>query len=253
MLRSAEQLRGYTILATDGEIGRVDAFLFDMATWTVRYLAVRTGSWLMGRVVLVPPEVLSGIDPEARTLHVALTCTQVRHSPEVDTEHPDLPPQGIGLARYYGHSSYWGAPGVWSAGTYPETLGGGAEPRPQQRSEEEEHGAERLRSTRQVTGHRIRARDGEIGHVADFIVDEASWAIRYMVVDTGTWWPGRRVLVSPEWIRNVSWASALVAVDLEREVIRQGPEYDPSRLLNREDEEALYRHHQRRGYWEDHK
>ena len=57
-----------------------------------------------------------------------------------------------------------------------------------------------LRSSRAVTGYHIQATDGDIGHVEDFLVDDHSWAIRYMIVDTTNWWPGKKVLVAPAWI-----------------------------------------------------
>nr|PZN29166.1 MAG: hypothetical protein DIU80_09670 [Chloroflexota bacterium] len=96
----------------------------------------------------------------------------------------------------------------------------------------------------------IQALDGDIGHVEDFILDDESWALRYMVVDTRNWWPGKRVLVSPRWIESVSWDDRAVYVDLTKEQVKSGPEYDPERMLNREDEERLYRHYGRPAYWE---
>jgi hypothetical protein len=106
-------------------------------------------------------------------------------------------------------------------------------------------------------GHRQRAgsvfreaTDGEIGHVEDFLVDDRIWAIRYVVVDTRNWWPGRKVLISPEWIKRVSWPDSRVYVDLTREGVKASPEYDPDRPLERDYESRLYRHYGRRSYWE---
>lgn len=249
MLRSTEQLHGFTILATEREAGRVEAFLFDAATWAVPYLVARMGPPLVGRLVLVAPGALGAIDDARRTLAVALTCAQVEQGPEIDLDRPDAPPQGIGLARLYSRSAMWGAPGVYSAGTYPEALGGAAPPPAEEPPPEA--GAPALCNTRLAVRSRVRARDGELGHTADFIVDDAVWVIRYLVVDTGTWRPGRQVLIAPGWIRSAGWAGGSVSVDLEGAAIRQGPEYDPSRALSREDEAALYRHHGRQGYWEE--
>jgi hypothetical protein len=113
-----------------------------------------------------------------------------------------------------------------------------------------QRGDSHLRSMREITGYAIQARDGEIGHVEDFIVDDATWAIRYMAVDTKNWWPGKKVLVAPHWITSVSWLDQSVAVDLTRESIKRSPEYDPSTLLNREYETRLYHHYGRKPYWE---
>jgi len=67
-----------------------------------------------------------------------------------------------------------------------------------------------LRSTRQVTGYHIHATDGELGHVEDFIVDDENWAVRFLVVDTRNWLPGKKVLLSPQWIERVEWADSSV-------------------------------------------
>jgi hypothetical protein len=115
---------------------------------------------------------------------------------------------------------------------------------------QEERGDPNLRSTREVTGYAIQALDDDIGHVDDFVVDDESWAIRYMVVDTRNWWPGKRVLVSPRWITTVSWTDCAVHVDLRKEEVKGGPEYDAERVLNREDEERLHRHYRRPAYWD---
>ena len=113
-----------------------------------------------------------------------------------------------------------------------------------------------LRSARDVTGYYIAARDGDIGHVDDFLVDDRAWAIRYLIVDTRNWWPGKKVALSPEWIKTVSWTDSRVHVDLQREEIKAAPEYDASRPFEREDETRLFEHYDRRKdsgrrkYWE---
>ena len=106
-----------------------------------------------------------------------------------------------------------------------------------------------LRSSEEVTGYNIGALDGEIGHVDDFIVDDETWAIRYLVVSTKNWWPGKKVLVSPAWIDNVSWDAREVAIGMTREAIKAAPEYSDAALLTREYETGLYGHYNRDGYW----
>ena len=89
------------------------------------------------------------------------------------------------------------------------------------------HDDPHLRSTRNVTGYHIDAADGEIGHVTDYVIDDQSWALRFIVVDTRNWLPGRSVLISPHWIRRVEWGEAKVTVDLSREAVEHSPEFDP--------------------------
>jgi hypothetical protein len=100
-----------------------------------------------------------------------------------------------------------------------------------------------------VIGYHIAATDGDIGHVEDFLVDEATWAIRYMVVDTRNCWSGKKVLVSPGWIAHVDWDASKVGVDMTCEQIKKSPEYDPSGPVQRDYEARLHDHYGRPGYW----
>jgi hypothetical protein len=100
-----------------------------------------------------------------------------------------------------------------------------------------------------VSGHYVQATDGEIGHVEDFIIDDETWAIRYLIIDTRNWWPGKKVLISPQWIERVSWNESKVFVDLSREVIKKSPEYPEEFLPTRDYETGLHRHYNRQGYW----
>jgi hypothetical protein len=102
-----------------------------------------------------------------------------------------------------------------------------------------------------VTGHRVEATDGVIGHVEDFVIDDETWAIRYLLLDTRNWWPGRRVLISPQWINGVIWLDAKVVVNLTRDAIEHSPEFSKESVLTRDYEDALHRHYNRRGYWQD--
>ncbi|MGQ9572218.1 MAG: PRC-barrel domain-containing protein [Dehalococcoidia bacterium] len=118
----------------------------------------------------------------------------------------------------------------------PETARRIEEEEARRRESEDPH----LRSVKEVTGYHIQATDGEIGHVEDFILDDEDWVIRYMVVDTRNWLPGKKVLVAPGWVENIDWSESKVAVGLSREEIKDSPEYDPSAPVNREYEVRLY-------------
>ena len=83
-----------------------------------------------------------------------------------------------------------------------------------------------LHKLSRVSGLHLHATDGEIGHVADFLLDEAGWAIRYMVVDTSNWIGGKRVLVSPSVVAAVDWAARTVHVSLTRDQIKRSPTLD---------------------------
>ncbi|MDP3334174.1 MAG: PRC-barrel domain-containing protein, partial [Methylococcaceae bacterium] len=150
--------------------------------------------------------------------------------------------------QYYGWPLYWGGPFMWgSYSTYPYIV---RDPEIWEKpSYDEQKWDPSLRSTHDVSGHHIQAEDGDIGHVDDFIIDDETWTIRYLIINTQNWWPGKKVLVSPQWIERVSWSESTVFVNLTREAIRQSPEYTEESLLTRDYEAGLHRHYDRQGYW----
>lgn len=255
MLKPASEFKGLTIAATDGDIGSVTDVYFDDLSWTVRYLVVDTGTWLPGRQVLISP---LSVQQAGDKILVSLTRTQVQNSPPVEADKPVNRQQEEAIARYYDQRYYWEGPYRWGLLAYPGMPPVPATPLPADARAEEMAARERenpsgdptLRSARDVTGYYIGAADGEIGHVDDFLVEDRAWAIRYLVVATRNWWPGKKVLISPEWIKTVSWADSQVQVDLRRDEIKGAPEYDPSRPFDREYEARLLEHHNRRKYWE---
>ena len=105
-----------------------------------------------------------------------------------------------------------------------------------------------LRSSNAVIGHQIEATDGDIGHLEDLLVDDYTWAIRYLIVDTSNWWGGQRVLVAPGWIKDVSWPEAKVSVDLTRQAVKDAPPYDSAAQLDRQREQGIYEHSGRPGF-----
>lgn len=234
---------GCTIRATDGNLGIVDEFYFDDKTWMIRYIVVETGNWLSGRKVLISPLVFGKPDLESSTIAVTLTCAQVGNSPDIDTERPICRQHEVELNEHY----QWPSPSGYggSFGNIPLPLSAREASAEQESSTPGHPDDPHLRSTRQVTGYHIHATDGEIGHVEDFILDDDSWTIRFLVVDTGNWLPGKKVLLSPQWIDRVEWADSSVHFDLTRESVKNSPEFDPSKPVNRDYEAYLYDHYER--------
>jgi sporulation protein YlmC with PRC-barrel domain len=244
MLKSVSRMKDLTIHASDGEIGRVEEFYFDDETWTVRYLIVNTGGWLSGRLVLISPMFLLRADWETAQLHVALTTKQIENSPDIDTQKP------VSRQHEAEYMDAFNVPYYWGGGPYPAGLAGTAIPIPARAVEAERESADsHLRSTTALKGYHIEASDGEIGHVEDFIVDTDTWSIRYLEVKTRNWLPGKKVLISPEWIETVSWLDSEVSVGLLQETIKSAPEYIESRAITREYENQLHAYYGRPPYW----
>jgi hypothetical protein len=117
------------------------------------------------------------------------------------------------------------------------------------RAERREEGDPHLRSAKAIINNQIEATDGGIGHVRDLLVDEETWAIRYLVVNTSAWWFGHQVLIAPQWIQDMSWLNTTVSVKLTQQAVKDSPGYDPAVPLSRDYEVILHRHHGRTGYW----
>jgi len=235
----------------DGELGTVADYYFDDETWAVRYLTVETGGWLRGRQVLISPISVIHADWEARRLDVALTKKQVENSPNIDTHRPVSRQHEAAYLDYYGYPSYWGGPYLWGPAFYPAGLGSPVTASAEAMAERVrgESPDSHLRSAEAVTGYHIEAVDGEIGHVVGFVLEDEAWAIRYIEAATRNWWPGKKVLVSPAWIQQVSWPESKVYIGLSRETIQNGPEYVETTPITREYESRLHDHYGRPPYW----
>lgn len=254
MLRSIKNLQDFEVIATDGGIGSVDRFYFDDERWAIRYLVVDTGNWLPGRRVLISPFSVRMVDWSAGTVSLSITRGMVQSSPDIETHKPVSRQHEVEYLRYYGYPYYWGGSGLWGPGPYPVGLAAAnaADARARAEAELEEARAKgdlHLRSSKEVIGYHLQATDGELGHVEDLLVEDDSWAIRYIVVDTSNWWFGKKVLVSPEWIRDVSWSHEKLNVDLTRQSVKGAPEYDSAAHLDRQWEADYYAHYRRRPYW----
>lgn len=247
MLSKAKTLQGYKLQSLGGEIGHVKEFYFDDRHWAIRYLVADTGGWLTGRQVLISPYALGAILKEEQQITVDLTKKQIEDSPSLDSDRPVSRQFEEVYYGYYAFPTYWTGPYMWGASA--DIM------RDRSKWKERAHAEKawdpHLRSTHDVNGRHIKAIDGEIGHVEDFIIDDETWAIRYLVIDTQNWWPGKRVLVSPQWIERVGGSRSKMLINLSRESIRQSPEYTDDSLLSRDYENDLHRHYQRPGYWAD--
>ena len=258
MLRTLAELEGYTIGATDGDVGQVSDLYFDDRAWTLRYFVVETGKWLASRKVLISPYAIGAPNWPERILPAAITRDQVRNSPEMDTDRPVSRQQEEQFLGYYGYPNYWVGGGLWGPMAYPgATMGGSMLGAPtlqdtQAQAERHQHDDHHLRSGKAIMKYSIRATDGDIGHVQDMLVEDGTWAIRYLVVNTSNWWLGHSVLVSPRWITDVSWTDESVSINLTRDTIKAAPPYTIQTQLDRLEEETLHKHYAREGYWGQH-
>ncbi len=247
MLYKANRLKGYKLSSLNGTIGTVEEFYFDDQHWTIRYLVAETGNWLEDRQVLISPYALVSVVKEEHRIEINLTKKQIEDSPSLESDKPVSRQFEDAYYGFYGWPMYWGGPHMW--GSYPFIM---SDPDLLVEDNQAEKAWDPfLRSTRDVTDNHIQVLDGEIGHVDDFIIDDETWAIRYLIIDTRNWLPGKMVLIAPQWIERVSWLEAKVFVNLPRDIIKRSPEYTKESQLTRDYEAKLYQHYDRQGYWID--
>jgi len=247
MLRKIKDLKGYTLDAKDTvpeekTIGRVKDVLFDGENWVLRHLVVDTGNWLPGRKVLIPLRIAGVPDLDDDRIPIDRTKAEIKNAPPVTADEPVSRQKEKSLHEHFGLPLYW-TPAALGAAMPP--------PAPLKRDTPEDlEGDPHLRSANEVAGYHVHAKDGDIGHVEDLLVDDDNWHIRYVIVDTRNWLPGRKVLLSIEWFDKISWADRRVYTDLTQEQIKSSPEWDPEKEVGRPYEEVLYDHYGELRYWD---
>ena len=228
MLRSIKQLYGDSLKASDGEIGHIKDFYFDDHKWAVRYVVVDTGSWLSGRLVLISPHAFRNFYQDGVSRDVNLTRKQIEDSPDFDSHKPVSRQYEEDYYRYYGWPNYWRGDGLWGCSAFP-ILELTADARPEEPmggdASQSQLADVHLRSTQALNGYHIQANDGEIGHVTDFIIHGNTWAICHLVVETGHWFSGKEMVISPKNIDRISYDESKVFVNLTKETILKAPEY----------------------------
>lgn len=248
MLRSMKELDGYNIQAKDGEIGKAKDFLFDDDTWGLRYLVVDTGGFLTGRKVVISPNALGKPDWNNQVFPVSLTKQQIQDSPPIGSNEPITRQRETDLYQHYRWQPYW--EGRTTGVTPGENVTPAPRPTPPQ--EVTRHSpteGRHLKSLDDVRGFGVSATDGDIGEIEDFIVDDENWHIRYAVIDTRKWLPGKKVIVPLSAIKSIREDDSKVSIDMSKDKLKDAPKFDPSEPINRRYEEVIYDYYGRPRYW----
>lgn len=256
MLHTLNDLQNLSIHASDGDIGLTKDFYFDDKHWVIRYLVVETGSWLSSKKILLSPISIKEFNQEQKTLAVTISREQVKNSPDIDSEKPVSRQHEVDHMEYYGYSQYWGNTGIWGSEPSPNMMATGyysVAPKPDnldnpEMSADVEAALSRdndhhLRSSHAVAGYHLDAIDGELGHLQGMLIDIDTWAIRYLIINTSNWWLGHLVLIAPKWIKEVSWPTSKIYVDMTQQQVKDAPTYDPSVPFDLEHEQNLHTHY----------
>jgi uncharacterized protein YrrD len=226
MLRDFIKLTDCVIEGKDGIIGTVADLYFDDQTGKIHYLAANTGNWLEGRHVLIAQESL--LDPkwEISSFPAVVNKAEVERAPTFEINQPLVWQKEREICTHYRWNTY-----------FPIS--------------ERELAIFRgtLASANGLKDFSLQALDGELGKIVNYIIDDRTWIVRYLVVDTAKWLTGRKVLLSLAWIQSIDWPNQLVVVDLTQAQIENAPEYDPTIPIERMYEIELYKHYDKAPYW----
>ena len=253
MLLAGSALKGYAIEATDGRVGTVTDLLFDDSSWNIRWIVVNTGTWLTARKVLVHPSAVASSDYERQELSVALSRHQIEASPSISRDQPVSQQIENSLYDHYGWDPRWGGTyfgggGIASPLSAPPYFGTSALREPAVLGPLQHEGDPHLRSVAAVTGYHILAGDGEIGHAENFLIEDATWGVHYVIVDTSNWWLGKHVLISPYAVRKISYTDHQIVIGVARDKVKSSPPWDPAEMIDIYYEKRLHRHYGWQGY-----
>jgi uncharacterized protein YrrD len=238
MLQNTKKLYGNKLIASDGDIGHVKDFYFDDKTWVIRYLVVDTGSWLSGRLVLISPHAFGDWDHDQNSLFVNLTRAQIENSPSIELHKPVSRQYEVEYYQYYGWPAYWNGGAIWGLGGFPVVLPPSKdemEAQLQHHHRDDKH----LQSTKDITGYDIQAIDESIGQASGFMVDERSWAIRELVAETGHWYSGKEILISPSMVKQISYKESKIFVTLVKADLQQTEENTLAKIALENDEVSV--------------
>ncbi|MEO9168022.1 MAG: PRC-barrel domain-containing protein [Aestuariivirga sp.] len=248
MLLAASALKGYSVEALDGAIGTVKDLLFDDRTWQIKWLVVQAGNWLVDRKVLVHPSAVDDFDGDRQTLNVSLTRIQVKAGPPLSTDQPVSRQHELETYGYYGWDPMWGGDMYGSM-----MLGRMAGP-PRYFGNKERYddlglgnvdgdSDPHLRSFNAVKGYHVQASDGDMGHIANLLIDNVQWGVRYLIVETSNWWMGKQVLMAPYAISSINWLDRTVYLDVTQAEVKASPEWDPATAIVENYQHGLHKHY----------
>jgi len=262
MLFAVSGLEGCPVKASDGDIGAVRDFLFDDETWKIRWMAIDADHWLPGRKVLIHPSAIAPltlppkpalpmVSPgQTLELTVNLTKAEIEAGPQAREEDPVNKDMESLLYDYYGWDPYWGAThfGAVALPNAEARIVGDAARRDADAQIPPVDGADRLHSVASVNGYRVHASDGDIGHVENLLADDSNWEIRYLIIATRNWLPGKVVQLSPYAVKDIDWFEHHINVRVTRDQVRSAPAWDPLAMVDQVREEQFHRHFGWPGY-----
>jgi uncharacterized protein YrrD len=244
MMVSYKQLRGFSVKAKDGTVGRVKDVYFDDGDWSIRYIVDENGAGAH-RDTLVNREWITGADPGEMQLELSASTQQLNLKRKAGDSHvlaKDAPKKPTSQA-------------AWDIllkqlfpASYPDSLSGETRmPMPTpflveaeaDKSFEKPASQSNLQSAADVIGFRVSTNDGKLGFVEDFIINSKNWEVSFLVINVARGLDGKRILVATEWVDWVSWKQRKISISADKETLQACPNFMLDIPLNPEDEPLL--------------
>ncbi|QKY68475.1 PRC-barrel domain-containing protein [Lentibacillus sp. CBA3610] len=211
MLFFASDLNEYNIDASDGQMGKIQDLYFDDDKWVVRYAVLDVRKWLPSRRILLSLGSFQSIDSQNQRINVEHDKETVRNSPSIPADAPFSKDLEIALTGYYGWSRYWLGGMLWGTEDIPGTNTDEQLSDEDRFMQESEH---YLRSEVETRAFRVHANDGKAGAVADFLIDDVYWKIRYVAVQKGDFAADDKLLlIEPGEIQSVDWMDGHIYIN----------------------------------------
>lgn len=235
-LRNLHDLSHYSLLAADGEIGRIRALFFDDATGDVRYLMVASPGWFQGQPMLISPIAVGEVSDSRKTISIELTREQIASAPRFNPDRPISRAYEQAYFEHYNWPAYW------------EQANGTVKPsaQPPVGSSNEAVG---LCNSQHCTGVDVLADQSIVGRLEQLIVDVQYWQLRYLVINTCGLVEDKTLLINLGWVERMDLQRKRVRINIHRQVIQHAPSFDPGKPISRAYEEKLFNYHMRQPYW----
>jgi uncharacterized protein YrrD len=259
MFVSEEGLRNLHVDALDGYFGKIDEFYFEEKSWAVRYIIIIYG-FLHHVRKMISPSVIENMSTER--IAVKLNIEQIKNSPDIDTQKPVSRELEEKIHKYYGWPNYWTYPpytNTYGTALYPGFGLSYPYSMPLYRDRDKIHEEmnkdikniqSNLRSTKELIGYSAKSRNQYIGRIKDYLVDDKSWALRYTIIDTDSFLSGKKIIIASHWAIDIDWFSKTIFFDIDEQVIKNGPSYENSMVLDRDFESRIFDYYNKPYYWE---
>jgi hypothetical protein len=213
----------------EGIVGKLEDLLFDDESWAVRYVVIEIGGWIYQHQVLLPPALIDVVDWPNRSIRTRLSYHELEEAPNV-SEHRPISRNASSHVQYpVGPSAC-----TFSTLTIPIVVPVHDEP-----------GEAHLQSTQDVIGYVVESSDGEIGHLAEMILNaptghKGSWTFDNLVVDRGFWFPNRKIVLAPQQVGKIHCDARAIRLAMTLEEVQASPAFQPHAAKNHRIERVFY-------------